>query len=148
MAMGIEAGVEPEQRQVNTRDPTPGKIWIERLERPDRIPGLRIYDVVDSLKLKPGDVVADEAAWQGLRRYLDWDRIDFETPITPLTVFESPVRICVRDDVSLSFGDAPDTSVCLTISSDIDRHNFERLEAGSASNESAAEPFLRERSAG
>ncbi len=39
MAVGIEAGVASEQRQVNTRDPTPGKIWIERLERPNRIPG-------------------------------------------------------------------------------------------------------------
>jgi precorrin-6B methylase 2 len=66
MAVSIGAGVASEQRQVNTRDPTPGKIWIERLERPDRIPGLRIDDVIDSLKLKPGDVVADIGAGTGV----------------------------------------------------------------------------------
>lgn len=37
MAAGIEAGVASKQQQIKTRDPAPGKIWIERLERPDRI---------------------------------------------------------------------------------------------------------------
>jgi SAM-dependent methyltransferase len=64
-AVVIEAGVASGQEQINTRDPTPGKIWIERLERPDRIPGLRIDDVIASLELKPGDVVADIGAGTG-----------------------------------------------------------------------------------
>ena len=61
----IEIGFASEQGQNTTRDPTPGKTWIERLERSDRIPGLRIDDVVASLKLKPGDVVADIGAGTG-----------------------------------------------------------------------------------
>jgi hypothetical protein len=100
---------------------------------------------------RAGDPAADKAAWRGLRRYLSWDRIDFERPIVPLSVLESPVRICVRDDVSLSFGDAPDTSVCLTISSDIDRHNFDRLAPGSPIGwlaEGAAWPLFAEESEG
>ena len=41
------------------QDLTDAKTWIQRLERPERIPGLRIDDVVARLELKPGDVVAD-----------------------------------------------------------------------------------------
>jgi hypothetical protein len=81
---------------------------------------------------RAGDEVADEAAWIGLERFLDWAIIDFEKPIIPLMLLEEPVRICVREGTSLSFGDVPDPDVAITISGDIDRHNFERLEPGSA----------------
>lgn len=41
------------------QDLTDPLTWIHRLDRPERIPGLRIRDVVASLELKPGDVIAD-----------------------------------------------------------------------------------------
>lgn len=47
------------------QDNTEGKEWIRRLERPERIPGLKINEVVACLKLKPGDVVADIGAGTG-----------------------------------------------------------------------------------
>ncbi|MFZ0979999.1 MAG: methyltransferase domain-containing protein, partial [Candidatus Acidiferrales bacterium] len=47
------------------QDLTDAKTWIQRLERPERIPGLRIDDVVARLELKPGDVVADIGAGTG-----------------------------------------------------------------------------------
>jgi len=47
------------------QDMTDAQTWIKRLERPERIPGLRIPDVVACLKLKPGDVVADIGAGTG-----------------------------------------------------------------------------------
>lgn len=50
---------------VESRDMTRGETWIERLERPDRIPGLRIDDVIAALDLKDGDVVADIGAGPG-----------------------------------------------------------------------------------
>jgi SAM-dependent methyltransferase len=47
------------------QDETIGAEWIRRLERPSRIPGLRIDDVIAALQLKPGDVVADIGAGTG-----------------------------------------------------------------------------------
>lgn len=47
------------------QDGTPGTEWIKRLERPDRIPGLKIDDVIASLGLEPGDVIADIGAGTG-----------------------------------------------------------------------------------
>jgi SAM-dependent methyltransferase len=65
MALGIETVAASEPMQGDTRDPTPGETWIMRLERSDRLPGLRIDGVVANLKLKPGDVVADIGAGTG-----------------------------------------------------------------------------------
>jgi precorrin-6B methylase 2/mono/diheme cytochrome c family protein len=47
------------------QDNTQGKEWIKRLERPDRLPGLKIDEVISRLALKPGDVIADIGAGTG-----------------------------------------------------------------------------------
>ncbi len=39
--------------------------WIKRLERPERIAGLKIDEIIPRLKLRPGDVVADIGAGAG-----------------------------------------------------------------------------------
>lgn len=41
------------------QDNTPGSEWIQRLDRPGRLPGLRIPEVIAALDLRPGEVVAD-----------------------------------------------------------------------------------------
>ena len=51
----------PGTHQDNTR----GEEWIERLERPERLRGLRIDAVIGALGLKPGTVVADIGAGTG-----------------------------------------------------------------------------------
>lgn len=58
-------GQASDKPQVESRDMTSGRTWIERLERPDRIPGLRIDDVIGALGLKDGDVIADIGAGPG-----------------------------------------------------------------------------------
>jgi SAM-dependent methyltransferase len=57
--------LDAQQVPAATRDPTPGATWIDRLERPDRIPGLRLDDVIACLEIGPGDVVADIGAGTG-----------------------------------------------------------------------------------
>jgi SAM-dependent methyltransferase/mono/diheme cytochrome c family protein len=47
------------------QDNTSGTEWIRRLDRPDRIAGLKTADVVACLRLRPGDVVADIGAGTG-----------------------------------------------------------------------------------
>lgn len=47
------------------QDNTVGSEWIKRLERPERIPGLKIDEVIAALCLKPGDVVADIGSGTG-----------------------------------------------------------------------------------
>jgi SAM-dependent methyltransferase/mono/diheme cytochrome c family protein len=47
------------------QDNTDGKEWVRRLERADRLPGLKTDDVISCLQLKPGDVVADIGAGTG-----------------------------------------------------------------------------------
>lgn len=57
LATGVSAG------QLASR---PADDWMARLERPERVAGLRIDFIISSLKLKPGDVVADIGAGPGV----------------------------------------------------------------------------------
>jgi predicted methyltransferase len=65
----MPAGVGAQQQGVRPpgthQDNTDGKEWIRRLERPERLPGLKIPEVMASLGLKPGDVIADIGAGTG-----------------------------------------------------------------------------------
>ena len=47
------------------QDDTSGTDWIKRLERPERIPGLRVDAVIAALDLQPGMVIADIGAGTG-----------------------------------------------------------------------------------
>jgi hypothetical protein len=80
---------------------------------------------------RAGDSAADEAAWAGLQRYLAPTEHDLTQPLRRLIHLEEPVRVCVRRGVELAFGDIEDSDAPFTVSADIDRHNFERLPAGS-----------------
>lgn len=79
---------------------------------------------------RSGDPGADEVAYRGLVELMGRDLIDFDRPERPVAVLVDPVRIELRPGTRLSFGDAPDPTADVTISRDIDRHNFETLPMG------------------
>lgn len=54
--MGPDQG---EKKPGTHQDLTDGATWIKRLQRPERISGLKVSEVISCLKLKPGDVIAD-----------------------------------------------------------------------------------------
>ncbi len=75
-----------------------------------------------------GDPRAAAAARGGIDRFLGAERIE---PVArdagELEVYESLVRVRARDGLRLAVSDAPQASAELTITRDIDRHNFERV---------------------
>jgi hypothetical protein len=81
---------------------------------------------------RSGDPVADEVAGRGLETLLERETLDLRRPERPMRLLDEPIRVCVGADVSLAFADAPVPTARLTISADIDRHNFEPLGAGAA----------------
>jgi hypothetical protein len=82
---------------------------------------------------RAADPAADRAALAGLRRYAALERLEAcAENAPPLVVLERPVRVRARSDVRLAFGDAPVPGADLTLTGDIDRHNFELLPSGVA----------------
>lgn len=79
---------------------------------------------------RAADPAADRAALAGLRRYAARDRLGDTEPGARLAILEHPVRVCARPQVRLAFGEAPVPGADLTLTGDIDRHNFERLGPG------------------
>ena len=47
----------------------PAEEWIKRLERPERIAELKVDQIIEKLRLKPGDVIADLGAGAGVFTY-------------------------------------------------------------------------------
>lgn len=61
--LGAASLFSPAFGQVGTR---PAKEWIPTLERPDRVAGLKIAEVIEKLELKQGHVIADLGAGTGV----------------------------------------------------------------------------------
>lgn len=59
----IVATAAPSYAQLGAR---PAEDWIARLERPERVAGLKTAEVVEKLGIKKGDVVADLGAGPGV----------------------------------------------------------------------------------
>ena len=59
LAIGL---AQTSAEQLSTR---PAEEWVKTLDRPERLAGLNIDEVITRLRLKPGDVVADLGAGTG-----------------------------------------------------------------------------------
>ncbi len=73
---------------------------------------------------------ADDVARAGLENFLGRDDLALRLPGRSMSVLDGPVRVSLANDMSLAFGDVANPEVHLTISADIDRHNFELLPGG------------------
>jgi hypothetical protein len=73
---------------------------------------------------RSGDPVADDLALVGTRRLLSVESLDLDATPPFLEVVVDPVRVAVRPGIELGFGDGPGGHG-LTVSREIDRHNFE-----------------------
>lgn len=62
VAFMVGAGVPDASAQLGQR---PAKDYIDRMERPGRVVGLKVEEVIAKLELKPGDVVADVGSGAG-----------------------------------------------------------------------------------
>ncbi len=81
---------------------------------------------------RSGDPGADDIAYAGLTRLLEHSDVETRAPERHMRILDEPIRVCVAEGVSLVFADAADPDAHLTISADVDRHNFELLMAGAA----------------
>lgn len=80
---------------------------------------------------RSGAPEADDVALAGLTAFLENDDLALGGANRAMRIFEEPIRVCIANEVRLTFGDTWDVEADLTISTDIDRHNFERLRSGS-----------------
>ena len=79
---------------------------------------------------RSGDPHADAVALTGLHRFLGRDELFEDGEGNEVAVLSMPMRVCLRPGLDLSISDDPDPAVDLTLLADLDRHNFERVEAG------------------
>lgn len=77
-AAALLTAATPSFAQLGSR---PAEDWIARLERPERVAGLKTAEVIEALKLKKGDVVADLGAGPGV---FAWP---FARAVAPATVY-------------------------------------------------------------
>jgi len=81
---------------------------------------------------RSGDPAADAVAKSGLARFLEREQVLRADSHPLVQVLVMPMRARLCPGVRVAVADAPDASADLTLEADLDRHNFERVEAGSA----------------
>ncbi len=112
-------------------------LWAERLVHSD----LRLGTIIEATAEdfpgvtiecgRAGDPAADETAFAGLSRYASLESLELRrVPAAAPEILEEPIRVSVREGVSVAFAKRPAPGAQLTLRGDIDRHNFELLLPG------------------
>lgn len=78
---------------------------------------------------RAGDPGADRVALRGLEAYADRETLPRSGVPGGLDVLVRPLRVLVREGLTVAYGSRPAPGVDLTVREDIDRHSFERLPA-------------------
>jgi hypothetical protein len=101
---------------------------------------LRIGALIEAVRELPsvtaevgrsGDLRADAHALQGIRAFLGREPLFTDVP-PPLRRLVEPMRATLRPGVRVAVADAPVADSDLTVSADLDRHNFEVIAPGVA----------------
>ncbi len=82
---------------------------------------------------RSGDPAADGVALRGLRSFLSADPLFTAGARPEVRILTTPMRVCLRRGLSVAVaeeGEGASSTADLTILADLDRHNFERVEAG------------------
>lgn len=80
---------------------------------------------------RAGDAAADAVARAGLDHFLgEAHVVDYAGSGAAMEVLERPVRVSVSAGTSVAFAEGRQPGVDLTVTGDVDRHNFERVAAG------------------
>lgn len=80
---------------------------------------------------RSGDPEADEVAFRGLRQFLALDGLDdLATRSDRIRLLGDPIRVTLRAGARLRFAAERCPETDLTLDPEIDRHNFQLLEAG------------------
>jgi hypothetical protein len=77
---------------------------------------------------RAGDPAADVIAARGLEAYAT--RVDVFAHSRPFRLYTDPLRVELRDGARVAFAEAPVAGADVTLDCDVDRHNFQRLDAG------------------
>ncbi len=81
---------------------------------------------------RAGDPAADAVALAGLEAFLGQERLETERLPEPMERFTDPVPVGMRPGMRLAFGEGPVPGADLTVTADVDRHNFDSLPPGTA----------------
>jgi hypothetical protein len=125
-------GVEP-RKQVLALTAMFGDRFVESdLQIGALIEAIRDLPSVTAEVGRSGDPRADAQALAGIRSFLTRDPLFPPGPAPSLRHLVEPMRATLRPGARVAVSDHPEEGRELTVSSDLDRHNFETLAAGTA----------------